>query len=77
VFANRCFNGGMNAATTLLDANDAAGILLLSARRVRALVRNNQLPHVVLPDGEIRFDPTDLGAWIESHKRPAAEGGAK
>ena len=65
----------MNTQQTLLDANDAAGILLLSARRVRALVRDGQLPHVILPDGEIRFTKSDLDEWIELRKRPVIKEG--
>ena len=65
----------MNTQKTLLDADDAAKILLLSTRRVRTLVRDGQLPHVVLPGGEIRFDPADLSRFVESHKRPVAKEG--
>jgi hypothetical protein len=67
----------MNAANILLDAYDAAEILLLSTRRVRALARDGQLPHIVLPGGEIRFDPVDLSQFVERHKRPATDGGAE
>ena len=66
----------MNTQQTLLDANDAAGILLLSAHRVRALARDGQLPHIVLPGGEVRFDQADLLQFVESRKRPVAEGEA-
>jgi hypothetical protein len=58
----------MNAAR-LLDAYDAADLLLLSARRVRLLAKQQKLPHVALPDGEIRFTEADLVAWINAHKR--------
>jgi len=61
----------MNTHQILLDANDAAAILLLSARRVRAMVRGGELPHVTLPGGEIRFDPADLRDWIDAHKKHA------
>jgi excisionase family DNA binding protein len=67
--------GGMSTTQQLFDIDDAAKILLLSARRIRALVRDGQLPHVVLPGGEIRFVPADLSRFVESLKRPAAEGG--
>ena len=67
----------MNTQKTLLDADDAAKILLLSTRRVRTLVRDGQLPHVVLPGGEIRFDPVDITRFVESLKRPAVNGGAE
>ena len=65
----------MDTTKTLFDANDAGEFLLLSAHRVRALARGGQLPHVVLPGGEIRFDPADLSRFVEAHKRPVAEGG--
>ncbi len=58
---------------TLLDTFDAAALLLLSTRKVRALVRSGQLPHVALPNGEIRFVEVDLLAWIESHKQNGQE----
>jgi hypothetical protein len=67
----------MNTTKSLIDANDAAEILLLTARRVRTLARDGQLPHIVLPGGEIRFDIADLTRFIESHKQPAAERGEK
>ncbi len=63
----------MNAANTLLDTYDAAEILLLSTRRVRLLVKQGQLPHVALPNGEIRFVEADLLAWIDAHKQSAKE----
>ncbi|NLF07271.1 MAG: helix-turn-helix domain-containing protein [Pirellulaceae bacterium] len=63
----------MNTPQTLLDADDAAKILLLSARRVRTLVRDGHLPHIVLPGGEIRFDPRDLESWVVAHKQESRE----
>ena len=63
----------MNTPQTLLDADDAAKILLLSARRVRTLVRDGHLPHIVLPGGEIRFDPRDIERWVDSHKQESKE----
>lgn len=63
--------------TTLLDALDAAAILSMSTRKINSLVRSGKLPHVMLPGGEIRFVESDLLSWIESHKRPATERGAK
>ena len=61
----------MNA--TLLDLLDAGTMLALSTRQIRALVRSGQLPHVALPNGEIRFVESDLRQWIESHKRNGQE----
>jgi predicted DNA-binding transcriptional regulator AlpA len=62
--------------TTLLDVLDAASILNMSARQVRALARANKIPQVALPSGDLRFVESDLQKWIDSCKRPAAgEGG--
>jgi predicted site-specific integrase-resolvase len=62
--------------TQLLNSADAAAVLMLTPAQVRTLVRKGQLPHVALPNGEIRFDPDDIRQWVESHKQPAtAEGG--
>ena len=60
---------------TLFDVLDAAAMLSMSTRQVRALARANQLPHVALPNDEVRFVESDLHDWIESHKRPVANGG--
>ena len=59
----------------LLDVLDAATMLSMSTRQVRALVRAGELPHVVFPNGEIRFDPADLSQCVESMKRPVADMG--
>ena len=59
----------------LLNPSDAAAVLMLTPAQVRTLVRRGLLPHVVFPNGEIRFDPNDIRQWVESLKRPAAEGG--
>jgi len=64
----------MNTTTKLLDASDAARLLLLSDRRIRALAHEKKIPHIVLPDGDIRFDPADLASWVCSIKRPAEKG---
>jgi excisionase family DNA binding protein len=58
-------------STTLLTDSEAAEILRLTARQVARLARRGELPSVELPGGEVRFDPDDLRAWVESRKRPA------
>jgi predicted DNA-binding transcriptional regulator AlpA len=63
----------MKATQIFLDVYDAAEMLLLSTRRVRLLVKQGQLPHVALPNGEIRFVEADLLTWIDAHKQSAQE----
>jgi len=61
--------GYYSGMSTLLDIIDAANLLSISTRRVRAFVRSGSLPHVLLPDKEIRFVEADLRQWVESHKQ--------
>ena len=56
-------------ATDLLDRFDASRTLSLTVRQVSRLVREEQIPHIVFPNGEVRFDEDDLRAWTLSHKR--------
>jgi predicted DNA-binding transcriptional regulator AlpA len=69
------FNGGMDT-TKLLDESEAGDFLSLTPRQVLKLARRGELPSVILPGDEIRFDPSDIRRWVDSRKRPAAEGGA-
>jgi excisionase family DNA binding protein len=62
--------------TNLLTDSEAADVLRLTPRQVARLAKRGDLPAVTLPNGETRFDPDDLRAWVESLKRPAAPAGA-
>lgn len=55
----------------LLNDSEAAERLRMLPGRLVRLARKGLVPHVLLPDGELRFDPRDLDAWVEAHKRPA------
>ena len=58
----------------LLTADEVAERLSLAPARVKRLAKSNQLPHVSLPGGEIRFSAEDLAFWIEKRKRgPSTE----
>ena len=50
----------------LITDSEAAEILCLTVRQVARLARRDDLPHVNLPNGELRFDADDLRAWIET-----------
>lgn len=54
----------------ILDS-EAAEILRMTTRQVVSLARRGDLPSIRFPNGEIRFDPTDLQRWVESLKQPA------
>ncbi|WP_339677126.1 hypothetical protein [uncultured Gimesia sp.] len=40
---------------------------------VNRWVKSDGLPHVVLPDGSLRFDRSDLAEWVQSRKQSAIE----
>ena len=63
---------GMDATSCLLTDFEAAKLLRMLRVRVKRLAKKNQIPHVALPDGELRFDELDLRAWIDAHKRGEA-----
>jgi hypothetical protein len=65
----------MSTATTLLTDGEAATLLRMLPTRLAKLARAGGVPHVLLPDGELRFDRADLERWIADHKR-AAQGAA-
>jgi excisionase family DNA binding protein len=62
-------------STSLLTKDETAEVLRLTPRQVGKLARRGDLPSVNLPGNEVRFDPDDIRQWVESRKRPAAEGG--
>jgi len=54
--------------THLLSDDEAAKVLRMLPSRLKRLARAGQVPHILLPDGEIRFDAGDLAAWIQHHR---------
>ena len=60
-------------ATRLLIDGEAARLLRMPLCSLKRLAKIGGIPHVLLPDGEIRFDPEDLREWVDSHKQPRAE----
>ena len=59
----------------LLTDVEAAAVLNLTPRQVLRLASRGELPSVRFPNGEVRFDVDDLRRFVESHKRPATQGG--
>ncbi len=56
-------------APNLLTADEVADRLSLTPARVKRLAKRDELPHVSLPGGEVRFSAEDLDRWIEDRKR--------
>jgi hypothetical protein len=56
----------------LININETAHLLCLTKRQVKSFVRDNKIPHVVLPNGEVRFDEADLWAWSSALKKGAS-----
>lgn len=56
------------ALTQLLDHFEAAELLSMLPPRLKRMAKRGEVPAVILPDGEIRFDPADLRDWVEGCK---------
>jgi excisionase family DNA binding protein len=56
----------------LIDITAVAERLGVQVRHVRRLVHERRIPYVKWGH-LIRFDPTDIDAWIDQARRPAAE----
>lgn len=54
----------MNAK--LIKPREMDAVLRYPAGRSARLARAGKIPHVELPDGEIRFDPDIVTAWLRS-----------
>jgi excisionase family DNA binding protein len=59
-------------STQLLTTDEAAEVLRMTTNRLSRLVRRGEVPHVLLPGDEVRFDERDLSAWVESRKAGGA-----
>ena len=56
----------------LLTGLEAAFLLRIPRSRLVRLARAGTVPHVLLPDGQIRFRRADLEAWAATFFVPAA-----
>jgi predicted DNA-binding transcriptional regulator AlpA len=55
----------------LLNEAGAALVLGIRESEIRRLVRREEIPHVKLPNGDVRFIETDLWEWAQSFRCPA------
>lgn len=56
--------------THLIDAAGAGELLCMIPSRVQRLARRRILPHIALPDGELRFRAGDLMEWAAQYYKP-------
>ena len=64
----------MDATRQLLSDDEAADRLSMLRARLVRLAKAGDVPHVILPDGELRFIESDLWDWVEKHKHGTAAG---
>ena len=55
----------------LLTPTDLDRLLSYPRGRAKRLARKGAIPHVRLPDGEIRFDRQEIAEWLNARAVPA------
>lgn len=60
----------MTTDTHLLDDVEAGALLRMPPSRLTRLARRGIVPHIALPDGELRFCAADLLAWAAQYRQP-------
>ncbi len=57
----------------LLKPSQVDSLLRYPNGRSQRLARQGLIPHIALPDGEIRFDPEVIDKWISERSQPEKE----
>jgi hypothetical protein len=57
----------------LFSVHEASRALSILPTRLKRMAKRKEVPHVVLPDGEIRFRASDLQDWVSRHTIPKRE----
>jgi hypothetical protein len=63
--------------THFWEYRDVAFWLNVHTKRVKELVRDQLIPHLKLPTGEVLFDPDELATWVRQFRWPTAKGVAR
>lgn len=58
--------------THLLTEAEAGELLRMLPARVARLAKRGIIPHIALPDGEMRYCASDLLAWASQYRQPGA-----
>jgi hypothetical protein len=60
-------------STKLLMPREVDGLLRYPRGRSQRLAKKNKLPHIVLPDGEIRFPEEEINKLLRPPERTPGE----
>ncbi|MGH7135058.1 MAG: hypothetical protein ACREHD_04915 [Pirellulales bacterium] len=61
--------------THLLTTAEAGDLLRMLPTRVARLAKRGVVPHIALPDGELRYRASDPMEWANQFARPGAHQG--
>jgi len=54
----------------LMEIDQVAAYLGVSVRHIRRLVAEQRVPFIKW-GSKLHFDPTEIDAWVDEHRRPA------
>lgn len=63
----------MNDSKRLITPRELDRQLSYPQGRSVRLARTGQIPHVLLPDGEIRFSAIEIATWLQGRSKAAPE----
>jgi hypothetical protein len=63
----------MSELPRLLTAENVADWLGLTVRQINRLAKQQKIPSIVLPTGDLVFDPEALTAWLETTRSGKGE----
>lgn len=56
-----------------LAPDEVATLLHLTPRELERLTREDVIPHIALPTGDVLYIRSDIDAWVASLRRPQPE----
>ena len=59
------------ALQRLIPPSEIDSLLRLPRGRAKRLAIKGEIPHILLPDGEVRFDPEEMQNWLKRCRRSA------
>ena len=65
----KCFKLAVMTLQRLIPPAEIDALLRFPRGRAKRLAIGGEIPHVLLPGGEVRFDPNEIHEWLERCKR--------